>query len=228
MINLTLAVVSVLAIIVATIATVVAWTAKRDERRRTAARVARLAAAIHENRNDLPLRPPAHEGSPGLFVEPARSPGTRLAVIGAFAVLAVGAVTGLGLVSESGSEKARRRLDSPRIEKPAGQPLELVALEHDRDDSRLVVRGIVRNPASAATLKGLTAVVLVFSKDGGFIASARAPAAVAALAPGAEAPFVVTLPDADSADRYRVSFRTDDRVVSHVDRRGRNAIARTE
>ena len=45
--------------------------------------------------------------------------------------------------------------------------------------------------------------------------------AVTALAAGAEAPFVVTLPDADSVDRYRVSFRTDDRIVPHVDRRGR-------
>jgi hypothetical protein len=35
-------------------------------------------------------------------------------------------------------------------------------------------------------------------------------------------------PDADSVDRYRVSFQTDDRIVPHVDRRGRNVIARTE
>jgi hypothetical protein len=52
--------------------------------------------------------------------------------------------------------------------------------------------------------------------------------ATAALAPGAETPFVVTLSDADTVDRFRVSFRTDDRVVPHIDRRGRNAIARTE
>jgi hypothetical protein len=106
--------------------------------------------------------------------------------------------------------------------------LELVALEHDRDDNRLVVRGIVRNAASAVTLNGLTAVVLVFSKEGGYLASGRAPVATAALAPGAETPFVVTLSDADTVDRFRVSFRTDDRVVPHIDRRGRNAIARTE
>jgi hypothetical protein len=69
---------------------------------------------------------------------------------------------------------------------------------------------------------------LVFSKDGAYIASERAPVAVAALAPGAEAPFVVALPDADSVDRYRVSFRTDDHIVPHVDRRGRNSGAHTE
>jgi hypothetical protein len=132
------------------------------------------------------------------------------------------------LLAEGASRGTRRGPDSARVEQPARAPLELIALEHDRDDSRLVVRGIVRNPASTITLKGLTAVVLVFSRDGGFIASGRAAAAVTALAPGAETPFVVTLPDADSVDRYRVSFRTDDRIVPHVDRRGRNAIARTE
>ncbi len=114
-------------------------------------------------------------------------------------------------------------------QQPARVPLELVALEHDRDDSRLVVRGIVRNPASAVTLNGL------HSGCAGILERWRihrqrtdAGGCYGALVPGAEAPFVVTLPDADSVDRYRVSFRTDDRIVPHIDRRGRNAIARTE
>ena len=81
--------------------------------------------------------------------------------------------------------------------------------------------------ALAPTLKGLKVVVLVFSKEG-YSASAQAPAAVASLGGGAETPFVVTLEDADWVDRFRVSFRTEDRVVPHVDRRGRNTIARTE
>jgi hypothetical protein len=214
MINLTLAIVTVLSLIVAAIMSLVAWTTKRDERRRATARVAWLAAAIHDQGDT--------------FVQSTGSPGTRLAAIGVVAVLAVGAVTGLVLLAESGSRGTRHGPDSARAEQPARVLLELVAPEHDRDDSRLVVRGIVRNPASAVTLNGLTAVVLVFSKDGGFIASERAPVAVTALVPGAETPFVVTLPDADSVDHYRVSFRTDDRIVPHIDRRGRNAIARTE
>jgi predicted permease len=229
MINLTLALVTLVSLIVAAIMSAVAWTTMRDERRRTAARVARLAAAIHEQGNDLPLRPPAAgQERRGLVVESTGSPGTRLAAIGVVVVLALGAVTGLVLLAEGGSRGTRRGPGPARVEEPARAPLELVALEHDRDDSRLVVRGIVRNPAQAVTLNGLTAVVLVFSKDGGFIASARAPVAATALAPGAETPFVVTLSDADSVDRFRVSFRTDDRVVPHIDRRGRNAIARTE
>ena len=153
---------------------VVAWTTKRDERRRAAARVAWLAAAIHEHGDTTPLRPPATgDERAGLFVESTGSPGTRLAAFGVVAVLAVGAVTGLVLLAESGSRGTRRGPDPARVEqRPTRVLLELVALEHDRDDSRLVVRGIVRNPAWAVTLNGLTAVVLVFSEDGGFISSA--------------------------------------------------------
>ena len=226
MINLGLAIATALSVIVAAIASVVAWTAKRDERQRAAARVAMLAAAIHEGEVDPPLGPSPSGGErPGLLVDPAASPTRRLAAVGAVGVVVVGAITGLVLMAESGSRDTR---PGQRALRSADAPLELVALEHDRDDSRFVVRGIVRNPASAATRRGLAAVVLIFSSDGGFIASGRAPMATAALAPGAETPFVVTLPDADSVDRYRVSFRIGDRIVPHVDRRGRNAGVRTE
>jgi hypothetical protein len=225
MINLTLAIVTVLSLIVAAIMTVVAWITVRDERRRAAGRVAVLAAAIHE-RDDASGRPLPSEGRSGLFGERAGPP-TRFAAVGVVVLLAVGAITGLVLLAESGG-RGRPASGHAHVERPADVPLELVALEHDRDESRLVIRGIVRNPPSAARLNGLTAVVLVFSKDGAFIASERAPVAVAPLAPGAETPFVVTLPDADSVDRYRVSFRTDDHIVPHVDRRGRNPVAPTE
>ena len=226
MINVTLAIVTVLSLIVAAIMTAVAWRTVRDDRRRAAARVAVLAAAIHEH-DEPPGRPSPAEAVSSLFGQREEQPRTKFAMVGVVALVAVCAVTGLVLLAETGS-RVRPAPGRPHAERPADVPLELVALEHDRDESRLVVRGIVRNPPSAAKLNGLTAVVLVFSKDGAYIASERAPVAIAALAPGAEAPFVVTLPDADAVDRYRVSFRTDDRIVPHVDRRGRNPVARTE
>jgi len=40
-----------------------------------------------------------------------------------------------------------------------------------------------------------------------------------ALVPGGESRFIVSVPSAADVGRYRVSFRTDDRVVAHVDRR---------
>jgi len=182
-----------------------------------------LTAAIHDH-DDLLIQPRSGAGHDALPAEPTTHSRRRLAAGGMVALLAVGAVTGLVLLAEG----SRGRAGSGHVAPPATVPLELIALEQDRDESRLVVRGIVRNPASAAKLNGLTVVVLVFSGDGGFIGSGRAPVATTSLAAGAEAPFVVTLPDADSVDRYRVSFRTDDRIVPHIDRRGRNPIGRTE
>jgi hypothetical protein len=230
MINLTLAIVTVLSLVLAAVASVVAWTTKRDERQHAAVRVARLAAAIRARTDDLPLRQSqaySQDERPGLLAEPTVPPGSRVSALGIVAVVAIGAIAGLVLVVTAGSARDARPAPS-RAELPVNQPLELVALEHDLDDNRLVVRGIVRNPGSAPMLKGLSAVVLVFSRDGDFIASGRAPAAVTALSPGAETPFVVALPDVDSVDRYRVSFRTDERILPHVDRRDRNTMARRE
>ena len=41
------------------------------------------------------------------------------------------------------------------------------------------------------------------------------------LAPGSESPFVVTVAGAGDVGRYRISFRADDRIVAHVDTRGK-------
>jgi len=98
-------------------------------------------------------------------------------------------------------------------------PLELVALGHQRDKDRLTVRGVVRNPPSGAPVAQLSAVVFAFNADGGFLASGRAIIEASALRPGGESTFVVSVPGAGAVGRYRVSFRADDRVVPHVDKR---------
>ena len=46
--------------------------------------------------------------------------------------------------------------------------LELVALEHEPDGTRMTVRGIVRNPESGPDLEHLTAIVVVVDSNGGF------------------------------------------------------------
>ena len=98
-------------------------------------------------------------------------------------------------------------------------PLELVALGYEREGDRLTVRGIVRNPSSGAPLDALTAVVFLFNGDGRFLGSGRATVESPALGPGGESAFLVTVPGARAVGRYRVSFRSEDRVVPHVDRR---------
>jgi hypothetical protein len=79
---------------------------------------------------------------------------------------------------------------------------------------------VLRNPASGKELGQLTAVVLLFNHDGGFVASGRAAVQAPKLDPGGETTFVITIPGVADVGRYRVSFRIEDRVVPHVDVRG--------
>jgi hypothetical protein len=101
-------------------------------------------------------------------------------------------------------------------------PLELVALGHQRDGDRLIVRGVIRNPPTGGRTDQLTAVVFLFDRDGGFVTSGRALTAPAMLTPGGESTFLVTVPGAADVSRYRVSFRSDSGIVPHVDKRTRS------
>lgn len=216
------------ALLVAIVMSVIAWRMSAEERRRSSARVAALAADIHDA--DFDFRPaessdPAHESVPpaDLFAtaQPAQS-GSRLATVIACGVIVVGGLATVGLLLSSGSHAATRAAAASQTT-PAGLPnpvpLELLALGHERVGDDLTVRGVIRNPSSGVAVDRLTAVVFVFNRDGGFVTSARAIVESPALVPGGESRFVVTVPSASDAGRFRVSFRTDDRVVPHVDRR---------
>jgi hypothetical protein len=154
--------------------------------------------------------------------------GTRFATVAAVGLLVLGGVAALAVVSSSAWGEATVRSESSATMAPEPQqtsriePLELVALGHDRDGDRLTVRGVVRNPASGMALDRVTAVVLVYKDDGGFVGSGRAAVDSTILGPGGETAFTVTVPAASRIGRYRVSFRTEDRVVPHVDRRDRS------
>lgn len=100
-----------------------------------------------------------------------------------------------------------------------GAPLELVSLRHQRQGESLIVSGLVRNPHAGRVVGRLAAVTFTFDRQGTFLASARAPLDFPELRPGDESPFTITVPQTAAVSRYRVSFRTDDGVVAHVDRR---------
>jgi hypothetical protein len=186
--------------------------------------------------DDLQLRPVDRApAAPDLFATtPARS-GSRLGIVAAVGVLvfagsmALVIVLGRGLpTTGSGAPRVNQTASiarqtpataAPPAAATAAVPLELVALGHERDSDRLTVRGVVRNPASGAPVERLTAVVFAFNADGGFLASGRAIIESSALRPGGESTFAVTVPGVGAVGRYRVSFRTDDRVVPHVDKR---------
>ena len=102
-------------------------------------------------------------------------------------------------------------------------PLELVSLTSARQNEKLSVSGLVRNPVNGAPIEKLSAVVFLFDRMGTFVTSSRANVDFLKLGAGDESPFVITLDAPATVARYRVSFRTDDGVVPHVDRRGDGA-----
>ena len=228
--DMTLLVIASLSLVVAAVMSAIVWRMRREERRRSDARVAALVAAI--DGDELELKP-AHtqqvvvRGNLFSSSDSIESHGRRLAAVAAFGVFVVGAAAAFAVVAGIGSRHlVPSRPDRPAVAQASAKaPLELLALEHDRDGDRFIVRGIVRNP-TGATIDGLAAVVSVFGRDGGLITSGRAAVAASALAPGAETPFVVTVSGADDVERYHLSFRTDAGVVPHLDRRPRGLVAR--
>lgn len=114
---------------------------------------------------------------------------------------------------------------APGAATTSGTALELVSLRHERRGATLDVTGLVRNPVGGGTLDKLTAVVFLFDRQGGFLASARANVDYLSLVPGDESPFVLSMNAPTSVARYRVSFRNDRGVVPHIDRRGQDPLA---
>jgi hypothetical protein len=222
--------------LLALLMSVVAWRASRAERLRSDARVEALARDIHASAigDELPLRPAIDRAeiestaSSGMFAataEPAPS-GSRWGLalaVGAFAVATVAAIVvvlggdtpGTRVAMASGAEQ------QAITKRPEPTALELVTLSHDRDENQLTVRGVVRNPASGIEMDRLTAVVVLLNREGDAVTTGRAPVAAPALIPGGESSFAVTLAESGDVSRYRVSFRADERVVPHVDRRTR-------
>jgi hypothetical protein len=227
--------VTVISMLLALVMSVIAWRVGQEERRRSDARVAALAAEIHEIDRAVPLAPRPLDDleirptgrapvmpSSGLFANhaPAR-PALRLFAIVGVGVLVFGSAAALAVMLGSGPGTGIRdeliaATSGVRAEPPSS--LELVALGHERDGGGLTVRGVVRNPSGTETDQ-LTAVVFLFSRDGGFVASGRAVVQSAANGRPGEGSFVVTVAEANDVGRYRVSFRAGDRVVPHVDRR---------
>jgi hypothetical protein len=236
-----LLVVTLVSLLLAVAMSIVAWRAAREERRRSEARVATLAADIQAAvaapavglRSEPRLRAIAHAERPSgdLFAANPSSASSRSLVVGGVGLFVFATAAAL-MVALTGATRSsttppvqtvQTESNSPPASSPAiALPLELVALGHQRDGDRLIVRGVIRNPSSGGRTDRLTAVVFVFDRDGGFITSGRAPIEPAVLPPGGESTFQVSVPGAADASRYRVSFRSESGIVQHVDRRTRS------
>jgi hypothetical protein len=245
--EIVLLVITVMSLAAAFIMGLAAWRLSRDERARSAARIAALSAAAD---TDLPTpaavdrRPaapvvPTASAAPVAPWTPARAPaplgeaflGSSLArpssggqhglAIAAGVLFITMMVGGYFTVFGGDSPSA-----SAAASAGAEAPLELVSLRHERQRAELAITGLVRNPASGAAVEKLAAVVLLFDQQGALLTNARADVDFTTLAPGDESPFVITLAAPPTVARYRVSFRNDSGVVPHIDRRGQDPLAR--
>jgi hypothetical protein len=251
--------ITVVSLIVALVMSVTAWRLMRDDKQRSAARIAALSAAasddvIEEPFPEIPIAPvrtkapwaPAavppfdsirhadtadsislrmkHEEPdttvvshpPGFLgaVTEERTSGSGQRSLAMAAVVLFVVLSG-GLVwMMSGPEGTTPVAVGPN------SPLELVSLSHARQNDKLAVSGLVRNPASGKPVEKLSAVVFLFDRVGTFVTSSRAQVDFLKLGAGDESPFVVSIDAPATVSRYRVSFRTDDGVVPHIDRRG--------
>ena len=247
--------ITVLSLVVALVMSVTAWRLMRDEKQRSAARIAALATAASDDVIEEPFpdvrsvtetpkapwtRAPfdsmasaepadtisltggseeysepvvSHAPVFGAVTEERTSGGGQRSLAIAAAVLFV--VLSGGLVwMMAGPEGTTPVAVGPNA------PLELVSLSHARQNDKLAVSGLVRNPASGQPVEKLSAVVFLFDRMGTFVTSSRAHVDFLKLGAGDESPFVVSIDAPATVSRYRVSFRTDDGVVPHIDRRG--------
>jgi hypothetical protein len=257
--------ITVISLIVALVMSVTAWRLMRDEKQRSAARIAALSAAASDAapRNDLPELPMV---VPSVDRAPVRTPwkpapfdstlSTPLAAEPASlrmdAAPDAGSIHATGFLGasqiERGTGNRQRGLAIATVvffiaitgafawtmSRPEGtsavavgpnSPLELVSLSHARQNDKLAVSGLVRNPASGQPVEKLSAVVFLFDRMGTFVSSSRAHVDFLKLGAGDESPFVVSIDAPGTVARYRVSFRTDDGVVPHIDRRGESPAA---
>lgn len=225
----TLIAVTMLSLFLAAAMGIVAWRVVREERRRSDARLAALAAELRrggtsadEGSEPADPDPPAGSadadgpaGGRGLFSPPAEPAGSGWAAAaalgGAAAVVLVAAATAF-LLSASDDGGADAAAENAR------PPLDLIELRHAESGPFLDISGSVRNPPRAAGVERLSVVATAFDETGALIATLRTPVENPALPAGADSAFLVRLPAA-GVSRYRISFLLDDATVPHVDRR---------
>lgn len=239
--------VTIVSLIVALVMSMTAWRLQREEKQRAAARVAALSLAV-SSEEPVAERPAmkAPWSSPPVSPKPAPAelPLNQVRVQPERITAEVTHATGFLGASELQRDNGGRQkalafaavvlflvvsgglvwtMSSPRgttaVAIGPNAPLELMSLTHQRQNEKLAVSGLVRNPVAGKPVERLSAVVLLFDRTGTFVTSSKANVDFLKLAAGDESPFVVSIDAPSTVARYRVSFRTDDGVVPHVDRR---------
>ena len=245
MIEMTLIAMTLLSLCLAIAMGVVTWRLVQEERRRSAARLAALAAELGSGEessaggdpdplatrsaNDLadPLalesttdggagdEPGARTGNGGLFSSPVPP---APAGWGRFAALAGAAGVVLAVVATVFLLSGSGAGDAAESLGDARPPLDLIALRHAAEGPFLDISGSVRNPAAAAGAERLSVIATAFDAAGTLVATRRTPVETPSLPPGADSPFTIRLLAA-GISRYRISFLLDETTIPHIDRR---------
>ena len=148
----------------------------------------------------------------------------RIGAVAATGVLLLAAVA-LAVFGLSGSDGVVTETELA----DASVPVELLSLRHTRTGDTLSIAGFVRNPEHGRAVSQLTAVALLFDRNGSFLGMGSSPLAFSTLKPGAESAFEITVPSGEQVGRYRVSFRRkDETIVPHVDRRADASVNQAE
>ena len=241
--------VTLLALATAVAMGAITWRLVREERRRSAARLAVLAAELQRRQAtsrgprsagrpsaveavvtrstpaapvDVTIRgpePPPATNEPDtqgvdLFGTPVDAPGgwsRRLAGMGMAGIVLLVAISAAIFTSAAGTRENETTATDQ-------VPVELLALNHEREDGLLAISGTIRNPLDGKVATHMIVLALAFDHDGMMVATQRAPLELETLPPGGESPFAISLP-ATRASRYRISFLIDETTVPHIDRR---------
>jgi hypothetical protein len=180
--------------------------------------VSALAADIHGER-----LAPVHVSDSFFAEEHSRTPGSPVRAL-AIGVLVVGSAIAL-VVFASGSPGNSAAAAPTAAKAPNTAPLELLTLGHAREGDRLIVRGVVRD-VTGTNLASLIAVVSVLDHQGDIVASGQALVSGARqVATGVESTFAVVVPGVRDVARYRVAFKSNERIIAHVDRRDHGVTA---
>jgi hypothetical protein len=232
------AVVVGLLIAVAAALSVGLWALVRERRAREAARVqllqelafpgplAQPATPSTADAWDIEFESERETADGAMFrhdVAPGAPPRRWLAIVGVSLLMAAT----VGVYALGHRPRPAALSDAPVVKSPAQAaagvsrvPIELVALQHEMRAGRLVVTGALRNPAGAAPLTNVEAVVDLFDRSDHVLATERTRIDRELLAPGASAAFSVAMPTVAGTARYRVEFRLGGRdALPHVDRR---------
>ena len=169
-----------------------------------------------------------------LFREPEKSGAASrrtIALAGVCVVMGI-AVGTYKVVSTTVAPPAATAATAPAPAPPATAPeprVELLALDHASTPAGLVVTGRLRNPADAASLHDVVAVVDVLDQTGRVLTTARASIGRANLNAGESSDFTVATAKTADVARYRVVFHARERKsVPQIDRRPATPTSQSE